>query len=63
MKANKKLVQQHISKGTGKAVTLKDIHNLVERKDGGLEELIQEMKRMPGMKTQQYMSHKKIFIH
>lgn len=49
MKANKKLIQQHISHGTGKSITLKDIHNMVERKDGGLTELVEEMKRIPGI--------------
>ena len=49
MKANKKLIQQHISQGTGKLVTLKDIHNMATKKHGGLTELIDEMKNVPGI--------------
>jgi hypothetical protein len=51
MKANKKLIQQHILHSTGKSVTLKDIHNMVERKDGNLTELIGDMKSQPGKHT------------
>lgn len=49
MKANKKLIQQHISQGTGKSVTLKDIHNMAKKKHGGLKELIDEMTNLPGI--------------
>ena len=31
MKANKKLIQQHISEETGKSITLKDIHNMAKK--------------------------------
>lgn len=48
MKANKKLIQQHIVHSAGKSLTLKDIHNIVKRKDGNLTELIEDMKRQPG---------------
>lgn len=48
MKANKKLIQQHITNGNGQSITLKDIHNMVERRHGGLTELIEEIKRLPG---------------
>ena len=50
MRANKKLIQQHINKGTGKVVTLKDIHNMTQKMNGGLEELIKEMKSVSGMR-------------
>ena len=48
MRANKKLIQQHISEGTGKFVTLKDIHNMSKKRHGGLPELIEEMQNKPG---------------
>ena len=32
----------------GKSVTLKDIHNMAQKKHGGLTELIDEMKNQPG---------------
>lgn len=48
MRANKKLIQQHIRKGTRKSVTLKDLDNMVERRHGGLTELIEKMKRILG---------------
>ena len=48
MKANEKLIQQHVNQRTGKSITSKDIHNMVERRDGGLTELIKEMTRFPG---------------
>ena len=48
MRANKKLIQQHIRNGIGKSVTLKDLHNMIERRHGGLTELIEEMKQIPG---------------
>ena len=48
MKANKKLIQQHIKEGTGKSVTLKDIHNMAKKRHGGLQELIEEMENRPG---------------
>ena len=48
IKANKKLIQQHIAHSTGKSLTLKDIHNMVKRKDGNLTELIEDMKHQPG---------------
>ena len=47
MKANKKLIQQHISERTGKSVTLKDIHNMSKKRHGGLPELIEEMQNKP----------------
>ncbi len=48
MNANKKLIQQHISQGTGKSVTLKDLHTMAKKRHGGLPELIDEMKNLPG---------------
>ena len=50
MKANKMLIQ-HIGQGTGKSVTLKDIHNMSTKKKGGLPELIKEMEKCPRYNT------------
>ncbi|CAB3983003.1 zinc finger SWIM domain-containing 3-like [Paramuricea clavata] len=61
MKANKKLIQQHILHSTGKSMTLKDIHNMVERKDGNLTELIEDMKSQPGGKVELYVDEEKNF--
>ena len=55
LKANKKLIQSHLVQGTGKVVTLKDIHNLASedrRKEApvnDLQALVNEMKKSPGM--------------
>jgi len=55
LKANNKLVQQHISAKSGQVVLLKDIHNLANRAQAGtdrnkdLEVAIQELKRAPGL--------------
>ena len=52
LKANKKLIQQHITSKSGHVVVLKDIHNLVNwtqtnrRKD--FEAAIQELQKAPG---------------
>ena len=48
MKAHETLIQQHINQGTGKSSTSKDIQNIVETRDGGLTEIIEEMKRLSG---------------
>jgi hypothetical protein len=47
-KANKKLIQQHIFATSGKRVTLKDIHNMVERQNGEIADLVEEMRKIPG---------------
>ena len=52
-KANKKLVQQHIFKSTGKAVTLKDLQNIADHdKDKmnavSVKTLVEEMKKVDG---------------
>ena len=52
MKANKKLVQNHLMRDTGKIVILRDLHNLgAKNKQPGrnsLTELISQMKKSPG---------------
>ena len=54
LKADKKLVQQHMSAKSGNVVILKDIHNLATRaqtatdKSKALEDAIQELKKSPG---------------
>lgn len=52
LRANKQLVQAHCVKLTGKAVTLKDIHNIAQRAKPGLkndiQELLLEMKKVEG---------------
>ncbi len=53
LKANKQLVQAHCIKLTGKAVTLKDVHNLAQSVKPGLknnvQELLLEMKKVEGI--------------
>ena len=55
MQANKKLVQQHISKTSGKVVTLKDLSNLraqMEVKSGNsteLEALVEDLTAIEGL--------------
>ena len=52
VKANKKLVQNHLSKLSGKNITLKDLHNMGSKINGSgrndVEQLITEMKSIPG---------------
>lgn len=52
LKANKKLVQQHISSKSGHVVLLKDIHNLTNRtqtdRSKDYEAAIQELQKAPG---------------
>ena len=53
VKANKKLVQQHIFKSTGKVVSLKDLQNIADRdKDKmnpvNVNTLVEEMKKVDG---------------
>ena len=47
MRANKKLIQQHLYKESGKVVTLKDIHNLAitVAPDNDLNTLVEEVKK------------------
>ena len=52
VKANKKMIQQHIYKQAGKIVTLKDLQN-ISNKDKSVmivdaNSLVQEMKRVDG---------------
>ena len=55
LKANKKLVQHHVSAKSGHVVLLKDIHNLANRSQAAtdrsknLEAAVQELKRVPGL--------------
>ena len=54
LKANKKLVQNHISTVTGKNVLLKDLHNMASDKLRSLagttvEDLINELQSKPGI--------------
>ena len=51
LKANKKLVQQHIASKCGRVVILKDIHNVNNHqndKSNDLEAAIQELQKAPG---------------
>ena len=47
MRANKKLIQQHLYKESGKVVTLKDIHNLASTlaPENDLNTLVEEIKK------------------
>ena len=53
LKANKKLVQQHIQSKSGRVVLLKDIHNVMNHaqtdKSKDFEAAIQELKKAPGI--------------
>lgn len=53
MKANKKLLQQHLNESTGKVVTLKDISNIQtdvnKSDDNSLENVISILRRIEGM--------------
>ena len=51
LKANKKLLQQHLSEVTGNVVLLKDLHNVNKHNHtrNDFQELIEEMKRVEGM--------------
>ena len=52
LKANKKLVQQHIASKSGHVVVLKDIHNLANHthtnRSKDFEAAIQELHKAPG---------------
>ena len=52
MKVNKKLLQQHLSKCTGKIITLKDLSNiqtgLNKSDDNSLENVISTLQRIEG---------------
>ena len=51
MKANKKLVHNHLMRDTGKVVLLKDLHNIAAEKHrhrNSLTDLISQMKKSPG---------------
>ena len=53
LKANKRMVQTHLISLTGKAVTMKDVHNVAEKSKPELkndfQELVAEMKKVQGM--------------
>jgi hypothetical protein len=64
MKANKKMVQNHLMKDTGKVVLLKDLHNIAAKAKqqpgrNSLTELISQMKKSPGNCTMEphYSNH------
>ena len=52
MRANKKLVQNHVMSLTSKTVTLKDIHNIAGKTvppfRNDFQELVKEMKKVKG---------------
>lgn len=52
VKANKKLVQNHLISVTGKAVTMKDVHNFATKSVSNFrndfQELVKEMKKVNG---------------
>ena len=51
VKANKKMVQQHIYQQSGKVVTLKDLHNMASDTTAvNAEILIEEMRKVEGKK-------------
>lgn len=53
LRANKKLVQNHLMSSTKKTVTLKDVHNIAAKAKpsfkNDFQELVEEMKKMKGM--------------
>lgn len=52
VKANKKLVQNHLISTTGKTVTMKDVHNIASKCKpnfrNDFQELVKEMKKVRG---------------
>uniref|UniRef100_A0A1X7VRL7 ZSWIM1/3 RNaseH-like domain-containing protein n=1 Tax=Amphimedon queenslandica TaxID=400682 RepID=A0A1X7VRL7_AMPQE len=53
-KANKKMVQNHVISSTGKAVTMKDVHNLAAKSKTNkhdYKELVSEMNKIQGAKV------------
>lgn len=48
MQANKKLVQQHVKKITGRKITLKDLHNIDKKRTVSLPEIVHELREMNG---------------
>ena len=52
VKANKKMVQQHIFKQSGKVVTLKDLQNIADKDksstDVNVNTLVEAMKKVDG---------------
>ena len=55
LKANKKLVQNHLINVSGKTVTMKDVHNIATKGISScrndFQELVEEMKRVKGRCT------------
>lgn len=52
LKANRKLIQNHLQKATGKKVVMKDLHNIgthCNGKKNDLQELVNHMKSVEGM--------------
>ena len=58
VKANKKLVQNHLMSITGKTVTMKDVHNVAAKSKSNFrndfQELVKEMKKVNGKIVSQY---------
>lgn len=52
LKANKQMVQTHFMNVTGKAITMKDVHNIAQKVKPGsknnVQELLFEMKKVEG---------------
>lgn len=52
LRANKKLVQNHLMSATNKTVTLKDVHNIAAKTQpsfrNDFQELVEEMKKLKG---------------
>ena len=52
LRANKKLVQNHLMSVTGKTVTLKDVHNVathnIRKHRNDFQELVKEMRKVQG---------------
>ena len=52
LKANKKMVQNHLISSTGKAITMRNVHNLAAKSKSNIkhdyQELVAEMKKVEG---------------
>lgn len=61
LKANKQMVQTHFMNITGKAITMKDVHNIAQKVKPGqkndVQELLTEMKKVEGIIIQAIKHH------
>ena len=61
LKSNKKLIQDHFQRTTGKVITMRDIHNVTRSADPSddssmLKNLIEEMQKVGGINFSTYTS-------